>query len=149
METVYQIVPAGMRPLYLRRESRFSGRRLRTSRTRAGAPLCDRPVARAVHTDERRICAPSQSTASRRHAGRSSPSGTLSFTATAAWRPAGGVSRYGAVSKLFTFLGASLGSAVGWWLGARVGIMTAFIASMGGTGGGMYAGRRIAGLLLE
>ena len=53
------------------------------------------------------------------------------------------------MSKLFTFLGASLGSAVGWWLGARVGIMTAFIASMVRTGVGMYAGRRIAGLLLE
>src|SRR5437016_733590 len=57
---------------------------------RAGAPLCDRLVARAVRTDERRICAPSQSTASRRNAGRSSPSGrSLSFTATAAWRSAG------------------------------------------------------------
>ena len=90
MEAVYQILPAGMRPLYLRRGSRFSGRRLRTPRTRAGAPLCDRLVARAVRTDERRICAPSESTAFRRNAGRSSPSGrSLSFTATAAWRPAG------------------------------------------------------------
>src|SRR5207253_635697 len=115
---------------------------------RAGAPLCDRLVARAVHTDERRICAPSESTASRRNAGRSSPSGrSLSFTDTAAWRHAGRVSRYGAVSKLFAFLGASLGSAVGWWLGVRGGIMTGFFASMVGVGVGMYAGVCIGGVL--
>ena len=45
-------------------------------------------------------------------------------------------------------LGATVGGAIGWWLGARVGIMTAFIVSMLGTGIGVYAGRRIAGSIL-
>jgi len=53
------------------------------------------------------------------------------------------------VSKLLTFLGASLGGSLGWWLGAGGGIMTAFVVSMLGTGIGMYAGRRIAGRLLD
>jgi hypothetical protein len=52
------------------------------------------------------------------------------------------------MSKLLTFLGATVGGAIGWWLGARVGIMTAFIVSMVGTGLGIYAGRWLAGALL-
>ena len=52
------------------------------------------------------------------------------------------------MSKLLTFLGATLGGAIGWWLGARVGIMTAFIMSMLGTGAGIYAGRWLAGAIL-
>ena len=48
------------------------------------------------------------------------------------------------MSKLLTFLGATVGGAIGWWLGARVGIMTAFFVSVVGTGAGVYAGRRIA-----
>jgi uncharacterized membrane protein YbhN (UPF0104 family) len=53
------------------------------------------------------------------------------------------------MSKLLTLLGASVGSAIGWWLGARVGMMTAFVVSMVGTGLGIYAGRRIAQTLLD
>ena len=52
------------------------------------------------------------------------------------------------MSKLLTLLGATLGGAIGWWLGARLGTMTAFVVSMVGTGFGVYAGRRIAGSLL-
>jgi len=52
------------------------------------------------------------------------------------------------VSKLLTFLGATVGGAIGWWLGARVGIMTAFFVSMLGTGVGIYAGRWLAGVIL-
>jgi len=52
------------------------------------------------------------------------------------------------VSKVLTFLGASVGGAIGWWLGARVGTMTAFVVSTVGTGVGVYAGRRIADSLL-
>lgn len=44
--------------------------------------------------------------------------------------------------KLAVFLGATIGGAVGWWLGAFVGTMTAFIVSMVGTGIGIYAVRR-------
>jgi len=53
------------------------------------------------------------------------------------------------MSKLLTLLGASVGGAIGWWLGAPVGTMTAFVISMVGTGVGIYAGRRIAQTLLD
>ncbi len=48
------------------------------------------------------------------------------------------------MSKLFALIGATVGGAIGWWLGARVGVMTAFVLSLVGTGFGMYAGGRIA-----
>lgn len=43
---------------------------------------------------------------------------------------------------LIVLLAASLGGAIGWWLGAHVGFMTAFIVSVVGTGLGVYGGRR-------
>lgn len=46
--------------------------------------------------------------------------------------------------KLYVFIGATAGSYLGWWLGATVGVMTAFMLSMLGTGIGMYAGVRVA-----
>lgn len=39
---------------------------------------------------------------------------------------------------------STIGSYVGWWLGARIGTMTAFILSMVGLGVGLYAGREVA-----
>jgi len=48
------------------------------------------------------------------------------------------------MGKLLGFVGATLGGYVGWWLGAPVGTMTAFMVSIVGTGAGMYAGRRVA-----
>jgi hypothetical protein len=48
------------------------------------------------------------------------------------------------MKKLLAFVGATLGGYVGWWLGARVGIVTAFMVSMVGTGIGMYYGARVA-----
>jgi membrane protein YqaA with SNARE-associated domain len=48
------------------------------------------------------------------------------------------------VNKLFAFVGATLGGAVGWWLGGFVGTVTAFMISMVGTGAGLYVGRRLA-----
>ena len=48
------------------------------------------------------------------------------------------------MSKLLALVGATLGGAVGWWLGARVGVMTAFTLSVIGTAAGVYVGRRIA-----
>ncbi len=48
------------------------------------------------------------------------------------------------MKKLLGFLGATVGSGVGWWLGAHVGFMTAFLLSIVGTGAGIYAGYRIA-----
>ncbi len=53
------------------------------------------------------------------------------------------------MSKVLAFLGATVGGAIGWWLGARVGTMTAFIVSTVGTGLGVYAGRRIAASVLD
>ena len=48
------------------------------------------------------------------------------------------------MDKLLGFVGATLVGSIGWWLGERVGFMTAFILSVIGTGIGMYAGRRLA-----
>jgi hypothetical protein len=48
------------------------------------------------------------------------------------------------MTKLFAFLGATTGSYAGWWCGARVGFMTAFMLSMVGTGAGIYWGRKLA-----
>lgn len=42
------------------------------------------------------------------------------------------------------FIGASIGGALGWWLGAFVGTMTAFFLSVVGTALGVYFARRWA-----
>jgi len=47
------------------------------------------------------------------------------------------------MSKLIGFIGATLGGSVGWWIGAHVGLMTAFFLMIVGTGAGTYAGRRV------
>lgn len=46
--------------------------------------------------------------------------------------------------RFLGFLGATAGGALGWWAGAPVGFMTAFMLSTVGTGVGMYAGRKCA-----
>ncbi len=48
------------------------------------------------------------------------------------------------MKRLLGMIGAGLGSAVGWWLGAKIGFMTAFMLSMVGTGFGLYYGSRAA-----
>ena len=48
------------------------------------------------------------------------------------------------MGKLFSFLGATIGGYAGWFLGARIGFMTAFMLSIVGTGVGIYYGRRLA-----
>lgn len=48
------------------------------------------------------------------------------------------------MTKIFGLVGSFLGGTVGWWLGAFVGIMTAFSLSIVGTGLGLYIGRRVA-----
>jgi uncharacterized membrane protein YbhN (UPF0104 family) len=53
------------------------------------------------------------------------------------------------VGKLLGLVGSTLGSAVGWWLGAPAGLMTAFICSMVGFGVGLYAARRLAHAYFE
>ena len=48
------------------------------------------------------------------------------------------------LTRLLGFIGATVGGALGWWLGARQGVMTGYIVSTIGTGLGIYAGVRIA-----
>lgn len=48
------------------------------------------------------------------------------------------------MTKLFGFLGATVGGWIGWALGAPVGMFTAFMLSMVGTGLGIYAGKQLA-----
>jgi hypothetical protein len=50
----------------------------------------------------------------------------------------------GAMKKLAVFGGATIGGYVGWYLGDRFGLMTAFILSMLGTGIGTYYGAKFA-----
>jgi hypothetical protein len=51
------------------------------------------------------------------------------------------------MAKLLVLVGTTIFSGIGWWLGARHGIMTAFFVSMIGTGVGIYVGRRAADML--
>jgi cadmium resistance protein CadD (predicted permease) len=48
------------------------------------------------------------------------------------------------VTKLLIFIAATIGGSIGWWLGAFVGIMTAFMVSIVGTAAGVYIARRWA-----
>lgn len=56
-------------------------------------------------------------------------------------RPA---NRFQGMSKLFMLIGSTIGSYAGWWMGAHIGMMTAFAVSMVGTGAGIYYGRQLA-----
>jgi hypothetical protein len=47
------------------------------------------------------------------------------------------------VTKLFSFIGATVLGYAGWYLGLLVGTMTAFVLMMVGTGIGMYYGVKI------
>ena len=53
------------------------------------------------------------------------------------------------MSKLLALVGSTIGGGIGWWLGARIGFMTAFFVSVVGGGVGWYIGRRIANMLGE
>ncbi len=46
--------------------------------------------------------------------------------------------------KILGTLGAFVGGSIGWWIGAKVGMMTAFVVSTIATGFGIYYGRQIA-----
>lgn len=48
------------------------------------------------------------------------------------------------MKKLIVMLVSTVTSAIGWWIGARAGIMTAFIVSMVGLGVGIWWGARMA-----
>jgi cadmium resistance protein CadD (predicted permease) len=53
------------------------------------------------------------------------------------------------VTKLLIFLAATIGGAIGWWLGAFIGFMTAFFMSVVGTAAGVYVARRWAAEYIE
>lgn len=44
--------------------------------------------------------------------------------------------------RIVSVVGTAVGSGIGWWLGARVGPMTAVCLSALGAGAGLYAGIR-------
>jgi hypothetical protein len=46
--------------------------------------------------------------------------------------------------KLMVLIGTTVGSSIGWWLGDKFGLMTAFTLSIVGTGVGMYYGIKYA-----
>lgn len=48
------------------------------------------------------------------------------------------------MKKVLVMVVSTVGSAVGWWLGARIGIMSAFMLSMVGLGVGIWGGVRLA-----
>lgn len=48
------------------------------------------------------------------------------------------------METLVGMIGATVVGTAGWWLGAHVGIMTAFMLNVVGTGVGLYAGRKAA-----
>jgi F0F1-type ATP synthase assembly protein I len=48
------------------------------------------------------------------------------------------------MTKMLVFLVATIGSAIGWWLGAFIGTMSAFFLSVVGMAAGVYVARRLA-----
>jgi hypothetical protein len=46
------------------------------------------------------------------------------------------------VRKLLSFVGATIGGSVGWWIGNLNGLFTAFILSILGTAAGIYLANR-------
>ena len=53
------------------------------------------------------------------------------------------------MNGLLGWVGASVGGALGWWVGDREGLFAAFLLSIVGTGVGLYIGRRLADRLLD
>ena len=51
--------------------------------------------------------------------------------------------------KICIFVGVNVGGAIGWWLGERFDIMTAFLLSGVGSIAGAYAGWKFAKSYLE
>lgn len=48
------------------------------------------------------------------------------------------------MSKLFAFLGMTVGGWIGWTVGGHFGLFAAFLLSIVGTGVGLYYGRKLA-----
>jgi len=52
------------------------------------------------------------------------------------------------MKRLLGIIGMTIGSAAGWWLGAKIGFMSAFMISVVFSGFGLYYGNRLANQLL-
>ena len=48
------------------------------------------------------------------------------------------------MTRMLVLLAAMIGSAIGWWLGAFLGMMSAFFLSVVGMAGGVYVARLLA-----
>lgn len=48
------------------------------------------------------------------------------------------------MTKVIVMIVTTVTSGIGWWLGAKYGIMTAFVLSMVGFGIGMWYGKKLA-----
>ncbi len=53
------------------------------------------------------------------------------------------------MKKIISFSGMMIGSYLGWWLGEKVGFMTAFMVSTIGAGVGLYLAQRWAKKFME
>jgi len=53
------------------------------------------------------------------------------------------------MSKLLGFVGASVGAALGWWIGAGLGPITQHLLSTVAGGAGFFYGRKLAAGLTE
>ena len=53
------------------------------------------------------------------------------------------------MEKIMGFVGATVGSLIGWYLGDLVGFITAMVLSTVGTAFGLWGGRRLAQRWLE
>jgi hypothetical protein len=53
------------------------------------------------------------------------------------------------VIRFFSIVLAVLGGWAGWKIGMHIGFLTAYFASVAGTAGGFFAGRRLAENLLD
>ena len=47
------------------------------------------------------------------------------------------------MKRILVMVGATVGGSIGWWAGSGVGIMTAFLLSVVGTGAGIYAAIKV------
>jgi hypothetical protein len=53
------------------------------------------------------------------------------------------------MKKILSFCGMFIGGWVGWALGMRIGLFSAFVVSMIGTGAGLYAALRVTHHFLD
>ena len=54
-----------------------------------------------------------------------------------------------AMGTFFAILGSTAGGWIGWIVGSKVGVMTAYMTSVAGSAAGVYYGRRFFAALLE